>query len=58
MSSTVVFDTLLEASGRALLLAGFVATTLFVFRAKAPAVRHAAWTATLVTMLALPALSG
>lgn len=58
MNPEAVFDALLEASGRAVLVAGLVATALAVFRAKAPAVRHAVWTATLATMLTLPLVSG
>ena len=58
MSASLVLDTLLEASGRAVLVAGFVAIALALFRAKAPALRHAVWTAALATMLALPLMSG
>jgi len=54
MNLDVVFTSLLEASVRVLLVAGFIAVALAVFRVKAPAVRHAAWTAVVVTMVALP----
>src|SRR5688572_4234816 len=57
MSAAAIFDTLLEASARAVLVAGFVAIALVVFRAKAPALRHAVWTAALAIMLALPLTS-
>ena len=50
MSVTIVLDTLVEASVRAVLVAGLVAAALVALRVKAPAVRHAAWTAVLVTM--------
>src|SRR5688500_16048335 len=58
MSSAFVFDTLLEASARAVLVAGLVGVALAVFRAKAPALRHAVWTVALAAMLALPVMSG
>ena len=58
MSAAVILETLVEASTRALLVAGGVALVLAVFRVKAPAIRHAAWTGTLVVMALLPVVSG
>jgi hypothetical protein len=58
MSVSLVFDTLLEASARAIVIAGLIAVVLVIFRVKAASTRHAAWTAIMVTMLALPVASG
>ena len=58
MTAAVILDTLVEASTRALVVAALVALALATFRVKVPAIRHAAWTAALVAMLLLPAVSG
>src|SRR5688572_15999309 len=58
MNPEVVFDSLLEASGRVVLIAGFVAAALALFRAKSPALRHVVWAAVMVTMMTLPVLAG
>jgi len=56
--SQQMFDVMLEASGRAVLVGGFIALALAAFRVKAPAIRHAAWTAVVVAMMALPLMAG
>ncbi len=57
MTAAAILDTLVESSARALVVAGLVALALAVFRVKVPAIRHAAWTAALFTMLLLPTVS-
>lgn len=56
MSATSVLDLLLEVSWRSAVVAALVAGVLLVWRVKGGAVRHAAWTAVMVSMLLMPAL--
>ena len=58
MSFSLVFDTLLEASFRVTVIAGLIAFVLAAFRVKSPATKHAAWAGVMMTMLALPGISG
>ena len=55
--SGLVLEALADASLRAALVAAFVAAVLAALRVRAGATRHAAWTAVLVAMLLMPALS-
>lgn len=53
-----LFEVLLEASVRSLLLAGLVYAMLWTIRVRRAAWRHAAWTAVLGSMLLMPLLPG
>jgi GWxTD domain-containing protein len=52
-----VFGILLDSSVRSLMVAAAVAGTLMALRVKSPAILHRAWTAVLISILLLPALS-
>lgn len=54
MTESAVIQALIDASLRATLIALTVALTLTVLRIKQGSVRHAAWTAVVLAMLALP----
>lgn len=56
MTASAIVAVLLEVSWRAVFVAAMVGGVLWLWRVKGGAARHAAWTASMVVMLLMPAL--
>lgn len=56
MTAAAIVSLLLEVSWRSVLVAALVGGVLVLWRVKGGAVRHAAWTAVMVTMMLMPVL--